>query len=282
MSWLISAALMKDYENSRSSQGQAAAFSQASGWDGAPSAPLSVTPTPHKFWRNDKTMEPSDLSRFGLTCAVLTDDRGADLLTWYREVSLARTSALPEREPESTGSAAASGPTWPGSLARFDPVSASWKTAQPSLLEDLGESSVIWPRSGMTAAGRCWELPMSERRTKGTGSGLLLPTPTTLATSTNKAEQTYQRDLQRIGNPTWQAVLAVAARKWPTPTAHNAKEMAAPSEYQRNTPTLAAQAGGALNPPWVEWLMGWPIGWTDLRPLATDRCHSAPPLLGNG
>jgi len=28
---------------------------------------------------------------------------------------------------------------------------------------------------------------------------------------------------------------------------------------------------GQLNPPWVEWLMGWPIGWTDLKPLATDK-----------
>lgn len=27
----------------------------------------------------------------------------------------------------------------------------------------------------------------------------------------------------------------------------------------------------ALNPAWVEWLMGWPIGWTDLQPLETDR-----------
>ena len=26
-----------------------------------------------------------------------------------------------------------------------------------------------------------------------------------------------------------------------------------------------------LNPNWCEWLMGWPIGWTDLRPLGTDR-----------
>jgi hypothetical protein len=39
-------------------------------------------------------------------------------------------------------------------------------------------------------------------------------------------------------------------------------------------------AGGQLNPTWVEWLMGWPLGWTDLKPLATDRYHSAPPRLG--
>ena len=57
---------------------------------------------------------------------------------------------------------------------------------------------------------------------------------------------------------------------WPTPTAHNAKETAAPSEHQRNTPTLAAQAGGTLNPTWVEWLMGFPIRWTDLKHLETQ------------
>ena len=29
--------------------------------------------------------------------------------------------------------------------------------------------------------------------------------------------------------------------------------------------TLSAQAGGALNPTWVEWLMGFPLGHTDLN-----------------
>jgi len=59
--------------------------------------------------------------------------------------------------------------------------------------------------------------------------------------------------------------------KWSTPTAHNAKETNAPSESNLHTPTLAAQAGGALNPTWVEWLMGWPLGWTDLKPLEMDK-----------
>jgi len=26
-----------------------------------------------------------------------------------------------------------------------------------------------------------------------------------------------------------------------------------------------------LNPDWVEWLMGWPIGHTELKPLVTDK-----------
>lgn len=32
--------------------------------------------------------------------------------------------------------------------------------------------------------------------------------------------------------------------------------------------------GGSLNPPWVEWLMGWPIGWSDSEPLEMDRFRS--------
>lgn len=31
--------------------------------------------------------------------------------------------------------------------------------------------------------------------------------------------------------------------------------------------------GGMLNPPWVEWLMGFPIGWTDSEPLETELFH---------
>jgi len=34
---------------------------------------------------------------------------------------------------------------------------------------------------------------------------------------------------------------------------------------------LPNAVGGALNPTWVEWLMGWPLGWTDLKPLEMDK-----------
>lgn len=33
----------------------------------------------------------------------------------------------------------------------------------------------------------------------------------------------------------------------------------------------AGRPTGQLNPSWVEWLMGWPIGFTDLKPLAMDK-----------
>jgi len=34
-------------------------------------------------------------------------------------------------------------------------------------------------------------------------------------------------------------------------------------------------SGGTLNPTWVEWLMGWPSEWTDLKPLETGKFRSA-------
>jgi hypothetical protein len=49
------------------------------------------------------------------------------------------------------------------------------------------------------------------------------------------------------------------------------KDSGSPAEYERNEIPLAAQVGGPLNPHWTEWLMGWPEGWTDLKPLETDK-----------
>lgn len=60
-----------------------------------------------------------------------------------------------------------------------------------------------------------------------------------------------------------------------TPTRHNSKEGAYPGEYTRHTPTLAAQVGGKINPCWNEQRMGWPIKWTDLRPLAMVKTRES-------
>lgn len=256
MSWLFSQALVAEY-------------SQATCWDGAPSAPLSVMPTQHKFWRNDKTLEPSDLSRFGLTCAALTEDRGAALLTWFRVAFLARTSALPAKVQALTEPAAGCGRTWHGSLARFDRASSSWKTAQPSLLGDSEESSVTWPRSGMTVGGQCLELTILAPRISANDSGLW-PTPTVCGNYNRKGASATSGD-----------GLATAVMKCATPTARDWRSgKASQATHDRNSRPLIEQVGGLLNPTWVEWLMGWPIGWTDLKPLETDRCHGAPPRPG--
>jgi hypothetical protein len=70
---------------------------------------------------------------------------------------------------------------------------------------------------------------------------------------------------------------------WPTPQASDNRDrgnMSDPAIQRRIAKgkqiNLSMQVkensyGGSLNPTWVEWLMGWPIGWTDLKPLETDK-----------
>ena len=214
---------------------------------------------------HDKMMEPSRLSRYGMTCKPLTEDLGAALLTLWREAFHAKTYQSPEKAQELTESEAECGNTWRGWLAKYDPDTSSWKTAQCSFIEDSTECLATLPRSGMTRDGRLWELPMLERLTNAIGSGFW-PTPTVSGNHNKKGLSPTSGD----GLAT-----AVMKRMWPTPTAHNAKETNAPSESARNTPTLAAQDGGALNPTWVEWLMGWPIGHTDLKQSETAKSRNA-------
>jgi len=293
MSWLFSLALVEE-----SSAGTYLV--------GELSQPWSGTLTPLAFLSHDKTTNFSRLSRFGVTFRPLMDDLGEELLMSYLAGFHVRTSALPEKVQASQANDLACGGTWPASLARFDPVSFSWKTAQLSLLGDSELSSVTWPRSGMTADGQLWELPTLERRTRETGFGLWR-TPTVGMINADRAkdpEYTARKEAkgqtitladqvrhERLwptptvcGNHNRKGAsatsgdgLATAVKKFPTPTAHNAKEGAHPSEYERNCPTLATHAGGPLNPMWIEWLMGWPLGWTDLKPLEMVKSRSVLP-----
>ena len=57
----------------------------------------------------------------------------------------------------------------------------------------------------------------------------------------------------------------VGQTMWPTPTVNDSKNNGAPSQHERRTKALNVVAGGSLNPAWVEWLMGFPEGWTDLK-----------------
>jgi hypothetical protein len=59
--------------------------------------------------------------------------------------------------------------------------------------------------------------------------------------------------------------LETFVKLYPTPTCNDSKNNNPPSqrtENGRHSDQLNVAVGGALNPDWVEWLMGFPIGWT--------------------
>lgn len=85
------------------------AFSQACHSGTARSAPSSGSPMHKPCLWHDKTMAPSRLSRFGITCSPLTGDRGVELLTWWLEVSRVKTFPSPDQARGSTVSEADSG-----------------------------------------------------------------------------------------------------------------------------------------------------------------------------
>jgi hypothetical protein len=277
MSWLFSRALV-------------GAFSEATCSAGAQSALSSGKPTPRAFLPPAKMTDFSRLSRFGMTFGPLTDDLGAELLTWFLEASHARTSASPARETGLTESGQDCGQKWRGSLAKYDPDLRGWKTAQRSLLGDSEEFSETWPRWGTTVAGELYLLPTPELRTSGNVSGSW-PTPNAQERggrhkpgshlTLTKAVQGWMKG-RKGQNPD-------ECRVWPTPVASMSKGSSPAAltrksgrsrENDRLDHKVMATDGGQLHPTWVEWLMGWPLGWTDLKPLETDKSPSAQPLPG--
>lgn len=285
MSWLYSGALVAGFLAGTCSAGGAC-------------APSSATPAPLALCAPDKMTDISRLSRFGMTFAPLTGSHGEELLTWYLAGFPAKTSASPERARDLAVNAADSGQKWPGSLVKLDRDSHSWKTHQLLLTGDLEPFSETWPRWGMMRAGECWALATPERRTSGSESGLWLPTPDTGQSQNGHGARGGRPGNGRQSGASLSAMakhgmwptptvcgnynrkgsspqsgdgLATAVKKFPTPTCQDATNNGGRSQMQRHTRPLNAVIGGALNPTWVEWLMGWPLGWTDLKPLATAK-----------
>ncbi len=148
------------------------------------------------------------------------------------------------------------------SLAKLDRVLSSWKmclpfaSVAPTLLPD------DWPASGMIVDGECFPLLTWERRTSEndggywpTATATLFPTPTAATYGTCNNEKRGDRT-------TFNPSLETMARQnlWPTATTRDTVR----SEKFRAGRSLSPreQTGGRLNPMWVEWLMGYPSGWT--------------------
>jgi len=258
VSWHFSAALEE-------------AFSEACSSDGAPSAPWRLTPTAPDDSCSAKMKGTCHRSPFGMMFVPSTDTHGEALLTWFREVSPVRTSALQTPTAmESTARKAASGESLRGSFARYDRDMSLWRTAQISLFGASDECLETWPRWGLMLDGACYPQKILEHGTCDNGYGLL-PTLTVRGNYNRKGAS------KNSG--------AVPSRRLPTLLARDWKDGTNPRPNGRHSESLPVvlnknQLGGTMNPDWCEWFMGWPIGWTASEPLATDKFRQW--LLGHG
>lgn len=218
MSWHFSRALVEE-------------FSGATCSDGARSALSSGSHTPPLFLPKDRMTAFSSLSRFGMTFGHLTDDLGADVLMWCREVSrVKRTAAHLEDK------------LWQTICGRK--CDGSWQMSLPGTY--LPRTSTDAQLIGRQTTLRRWVTPSDawkfQRQTW--------------------VRTTYGEDVGYLHTPTTIA------------------NFCAPSMQKHPSCRAWQQVFGAVSPGAFEYLMGWPEGWTDLKPLETGKFQSAQPPLG--
>jgi len=118
-----------------------------------------------------------------------------------------------------------------------------------------------------------WSLPAAVTDEASEKSHRMWPTPR----SSKIMNMTMESALNRIENTGYHSNLeekvALEEQKMlPTPTARDYKGARKPetlkkagrNENNSLPDKIAAYQKGTLNPEWVEWLMGYPPGWTDI------------------
>ena len=176
---------------------------------------------------------------------------------------------------------------------------ASSRTSPVICLSEDTTSSESFKAWASVLRAHCGRRRKSARPIGESGCSSLLPTPSASAYGSNKGgaagrtgpERHSLESMARKGLwPTPMASdgtkgafmnhgvtpsLLAAVRLWPTPTiaGNYNRKGASPSSGDG----LATAVGGQLNPTWVEWLMGWPLGWSDCDSWETESSPSKPP-----
>lgn len=161
-----------------------------------------------------------------------------------------KTSATQDLGQASQEHKADYGLSSPESFASFDPATYSWRTLQLSLHEGSTLFSGRWPRSGTMRNGTAYQLPPLVRRTCVTAY-ILWPTPK--ANDDNRSPEAWE----------------IARMRGYEKRKATGKSSGGPASARGSlSVTLRRESGqnnGQPNPKWIEWLMGFPIGWTDLE-----------------
>ena len=218
------------------SQALVEACSQVSFSDGEPSVPLKLRNTISSYCSSVKKTEPSTLSQFGTMLERLMGDPFVAAWTLSQQVSRASHSLLLDHDGVQVIRRTC-GLTPYVSLGKWSQATSSWKMSLSYLLQDTFHKwPQTWLRAGIVSDGECFQQQRWERRIAEIDSGLL-PTP--------------------------------AASLWKRNTC-TVEEFHLAERSKKKPIGLAARLGGPPHPEYLEWMMGWPIGWTELSPLEMD------------
>jgi hypothetical protein len=128
----------------------------------------------------------------------------------------------------------------------------NWPTPRANDAEKRGNFDATNPRNGLAAAVKLWPTPKASEATRGDSPAERRRQTPCLSAAVNMLPTPTARDY-RIGDKPdstrWK-------RKDEQGRTHDLNDVAAP--------------GGKLNPLWVEWLMGYRIGWTELGAWGTQ------------
>ena len=217
----------------------------------------------------------------GMTLEPSKAQDGVEKWILSLEVSPASLSALSENN-WGIKIPGTSGLTLSASLAKCDPDTYSLKMFQASLDGSLAIFSTTLPNWGIMLHGVLWGLPTWAHPIEGNG-GFYLPRwnqprpmepPKLIPTPTAGDHKRFNHHHQ--GGP-GNLTLHGHASLFPTPNARDwkgplSKKSIEVKKFSPRLPDLAKEwkktdgmgsstNGGRLNPEWVAWLMGLPIGW---------------------
>jgi hypothetical protein len=191
-----------------------------------------LSPSAKSMSTTDGTSAGAGLESPSLKTCARSERIKSGALTLFAEGFLARTSAALAKVWASRAAALASGKSLPVLLASYDPASRSWRTSQLSIFEGWDVFSQTLPRSGMTRNGTLFQLGPLAPLTNENAAGLL-PTP-------------------RV------------SRGFTNPTLGKPRPDCLPTRLL-GRPVL----GTRPRPAFVEWMMGFPIGWLTQKDSAT-------------
>jgi hypothetical protein len=193
--------------------------------------------TAEKSCSNGNETESCQSSQSGMMYAPSMAIRGEEKSMSFAEGSLARISAQPVRVLESKANEADSGKRWQGLLVKYDQDMFSSKTVLCSEQEDSALFSKTLPKWGMMQDGECLERTMSEHLTKDNESGLW-PTPQRVDYKGTSRDSAFQQRAAQYN--LWSMGQREHSTIYPSPTAYEA-------------------------------IMGWPMQWTELKPLEMGK-----------